>query len=189
MSLEMKLRSKRVYLRHPVPDDFDELTNLYRSSRDHFKGYASSRYSRERFDEMLVASEQGTNASFLVCRNADDAIVGTLNLSQIFRKLFQNAYLGYQLFAGHTGNGYMTEAVGLALRYAFMELKLHRIEASVQPVNKRSIAVLKRNGFAKEGYSKRYLKINGRWRDHERWAILKEDWITASKHGRNGSQN
>ena len=181
----MKLRSKRVYLRHPVPEDFDALTALYRSSRDHFKGLASSRYTRDRFDEMLLASTQGTNAAFLVCSTKDDGIVGTLNLSQIFRKLFQNAYLGYQLFAGHTGNGYMTEAVALALRHAFVDLKLHRIEASVQPVNKRSIAVLERNGFVKEGFSRRYLKINGRWRDHERWAILKEDWTAGRKNGRN----
>jgi ribosomal-protein-alanine N-acetyltransferase len=70
----------------------------------------------------------------------------------------------------------MTEAVGIALRFAFVELGLHRIEASVQPRNVASIAVLRRNGFVMEGFSRRYLKINGRWRDHERWAIIKEDW-------------
>ena len=189
MSREMKLRSKRVYLRRPVPEDFETLTSLYRSSRDHFKGYASSSYTRERFDEMLLSARQGSNAAFLVCRSDDDDIVGTLNLSQIFRKAFQNAYLGYQLFAGHTGHGYMTEAVDLSLQYAFLDLKLHRIEANVQPGNKRSIAVLERNGFTKEGYSRRYLKINGRWRDHERWAILREDWAAGRKNGRNRSQN
>ena len=70
----------------------------------------------------------------------------------------------------------MTEAVSLVLGYAFDNLKLHRIEANVQPHNQPSIAVLRRNGFAKEGFSRRYLKINGRWRDHERWAIIVEDW-------------
>jgi ribosomal-protein-alanine N-acetyltransferase len=97
-------------------------------------------------------------------------------LSQIFRQSFQNAYLGYQLFAGFTGNGYMTEAVSLVLKFSFDDLGLHRIEANVQPHNLPSIAVLRRCGFTQEGFSRRYLKIGGRWRDHERWAIIKEDW-------------
>lgn len=174
----MKLRSKRVYLRAPVPDDFGELAELYQSSRAHFRGYVSSNYSRERFDAWLVDAEKDSNACFLVCLIDDGAIAGTLNLSQIFRKSFQNAYLGYQLFAGFTGKGYMTEAVAIGLHHAFVDLGLHRIEANVQPNNKPSIGVLARNGFGKEGFSRRYLKINGRWRDHERWAILKEDWIS-----------
>ena len=172
----MKLRSKRVYLRAPERDDCDALIELYRKSRKHYAGYANSTYTRERFETMLADGAKDSNEYFLICRIEDDAIVGTLNLSQIFRKLFQNAYIGYQLFAGYTGHGYMTEAVGIALRFAFVELGLHRIEASVQPRNVASIAVLRRNGFVMEGFSQRYLKINGRWRDHERWAIIKEDW-------------
>lgn len=175
----MKLRSKRVYLRHPEVDDCDALIGLYRASREHFRGLASSDYSRERFESMMLDSAKDSNEFFLVCRTDDNAIIGTLNLSQIFRKGFQNAYLGYQLFAGYTGNGYMTDAVRLALRHSFTDLALHRIEANVQPTNKASINVLVRKGFSKEGFSRRYLKINGRWRDHERWAILKEDWAGA----------
>jgi len=70
----------------------------------------------------------------------------------------------------------MTEAIALMLRHAFVDLKLHRLEANIQPGNVPSIALVKRGGFVKEGYSRRYLKICGRWRDHERWAILVEDW-------------
>lgn len=168
--------SRKVFLRHPAPSDFDELAARYRASRELFKGLASAKFGRASFDEMLASANTETKQSFLICRAKDDAIVGTITLSQIFRKVFQNAYLGYQLFGGFTGNGYMTEAVDLVLRFAFVELGLHRIEANVQPENKPSIAVLKRNGFVKEGFSRRYLKIAGRWRDHERWAILKEDW-------------
>src|SRR5687767_3534129 len=166
MRAAMKLSSKRVYLRHPGPDDRDRLIDLYRSSRRHFHGYARSEFTSENFEQMLVDAAKDSNEYFLVCRLEDSTIVGTVNLSQIFRKAFQNAYLGYQLFAGYTGHGYMTEAVALALRYAFTNLALHRVEANVQPSNKPSIAVLKRNGFAKEGFSRRYLKIAGRWRDH-----------------------
>jgi ribosomal-protein-alanine N-acetyltransferase len=167
--------SRSIYLRHPQPDDFDELSRLYVTSRQHLRGYAVVTFAKRRFDEILESAKLDTNESFLICRSDDGAIVGQISLSQIFRKSFQNAYLGYQLFAGFTGNGYMTEAVSLVLRFAFNDLGLHRIEANVQPENLPSIAVLKRCGFKKEGFSRRYLKIGGRWRDHERWAIIKED--------------
>ncbi len=185
----MRLRSKRVYLRAPEPEDCDALIELYRKSQRHFAGYANSVYTRERFEGLLADAAMDANECFLICRTLDDAIIGTLNLSQIFRKLFQNAYIGYQLFAGFTGQGHMTKAVDIALRYAFVDLGLHRIEASVQPGNRASIAVLQRNGFVMEGFSRRYLKINGRWRDHERWAILKEDWTRFKKDGRNSAQH
>lgn len=73
----------------------------------------------------------------------------------------------------------MTEAIGLVVRYAFKDLKLHRVEANIQPDNTPSINVVKRAGFTKEGYSKKYLKVGGRWRDHERWAMIREDWSGA----------
>jgi [ribosomal protein S5]-alanine N-acetyltransferase len=130
---------------------------------------------------MLESAKLDSTEAFLICLKAGNQIVGQITLSQIFRKSFQSAYLGYQLFNGFTAHGYMTEAVKLLLRKAFTELELHRIEANVQPENKASIAVLERNGFTKEGFSKRYLKIGGRWRDHERWAIIKEDWKSLAK--------
>jgi ribosomal-protein-alanine N-acetyltransferase len=170
-----------VYLRRPVASDLNELTERYRGSRQLFRGVASIKFGRESFNEMLSSADSKTKQSFMICRAEDGAIVGTITLSQIFQKAFQNAYLGYQLFGGFTGNGYMTEAVELVLRYAFEDLGLHRVEANVQPGNKPSIAVLDRSGFSKEGFSRRYLKIAGRWRDHERWALIKEDWAQAKK--------
>ena len=70
----------------------------------------------------------------------------------------------------------MSEALGLVLKYSFEKLRLHRLEANIQPSNRASIALVKRTGFVREGFSRRYLKICGRWRDHERWAIIVEDW-------------
>jgi [ribosomal protein S5]-alanine N-acetyltransferase len=170
-----------VHLRHPQADDFEELLARYRSSRKHLAGLAPVTYDRAKFGQYLLSSEQESNANFVICRDIDGVIVGSIGLSQIFRKAFQNAYLGYQLFAGFTGEGYMTEAVATVLRYAFVEQKLHRIEANVQPQNQPSINVLKRCRFTKEGYSPKYLKIGGRWQDHERWAIIKEDWKAFKK--------
>jgi [ribosomal protein S5]-alanine N-acetyltransferase len=102
--------------------------------------------------------------------------VGSVNLSEIVRGRFENAYLGYQVGAPFARQGYMTEALALALRIAFGPLRLHRVEANIQPRNVASIALVRRAGFRREGLSRRYLKIGGRWRDHERWALLVEEW-------------
>ncbi len=116
------------------------------------------------------------NECFFVCLLADGAIIGSIILSQILRGRLQSAYLGYHIGASYARHGYMTEALQLALREAFTRLNLHRLEANIQPGNAASLALVKHAGFTREGYSRRYLKIAGRWRDHERWAILAEDW-------------
>ena len=115
-------------------------------------------------------------AGLLVRRIDDDAILGAIEISQVVRGAFRSAYLGYQVGAPYARQGYMTEALGLALAYAFGPVGLHRVEANIQPANVPSIALVRRLGFTREGYSRRYLKICGRWRDHERWALLVEDW-------------
>jgi ribosomal-protein-alanine N-acetyltransferase len=110
-----------------------------------------------------------------VCRLEDRAIAGVLNINNIVHGSFRSAALGYYAFAPFDGRGYMAEGLGLVLRRAFGELGLHRLEANIQPGNERSIALVRTAGFRLEGYSPRMLKIGGRWRDHERWAILAED--------------
>jgi len=112
------------------------------------------------------------NAAFLVFRYADDYLVGVFNITNIVRGAFQSGYLGYYVFAGHERQGLMRKGLEAVVRFAFQNLKLHRLEANIQPTNVASIALVKACGFLQEGYSPRYLKINGRWCDHERWAIL-----------------
>jgi len=176
-------KGKKVYLREPTADDFDELDALYKSSRRLHRGLVSPNFSRGDFKDLLKRNEGDDYESLLICVGESGAIAGTITLSQIFRKAFQNAYLGYLLGVKFTGKGYMTEAVALVLKHAFINLKLHRVEANVQPHNTPSVNVLKRCGFTKEGFSPKYLKISGRWRDHERWALVKEDWIENGKQG------
>lgn len=119
----------------------------------------------------------GERAVGLIAREKSSGrIAGVVNLSEIVRGFFQNAYLGYYGVAGMNRRGFMTEAVRLAVSYAFEEQGLHRLEANIQPGNTPSRALVERLGFRREGYSPRYLKIGGEWRDHERWAILSEDW-------------
>jgi ribosomal-protein-alanine N-acetyltransferase len=125
--------------------------------------------------------ERATHAGMLVRRRLDDALVGVFNLSEIVRGSFHSAYLGYYAFPPHAGAGYMAEGLALALAFAFRTLKLHRIEVNVQPANVRSRALVEAAGFAQEGYSRRYLRIGGRWRDHVRYALLADDWRTRRK--------
>lgn len=75
------------------------------------------------------------------------------------------------------GRGLMTEAVRQTVRRAFEDFGLHRVEANIQPGNLKSIGLVKRVGFMKEGFSRDYLKVDGGWRDHERWAILATDFV------------
>ena len=103
-------------------------------------------------------------------------LVGVVNISEIVHGAFRSAYLGYYAFVPFAGRGLMKDGLALVITYAFTELKLHRVEANIQPGNRASKALVKTLGFRREGLSPRYLKINGRWRDHERWAILSEDW-------------
>ena len=123
-----------------------------------------------------LARLDSRKVGFLARRREDGAIVGWLNVSEIVRLGFQNGYIGYGAIAGYAGQGYMTEALGLVLREAFNGMGLHRLEANIQPGNAGSIALARRAGFVYEGFSERYLKIGGRWRDHERWALRSEAW-------------
>ncbi|MCA1622397.1 MAG: GNAT family N-acetyltransferase [Acidobacteria bacterium] len=170
------MRGKKVFLRPPKVEDSAEYIQLAKQSEKFHRGLIKMAKTQKDFNAFLERSVKEENECFLVCRTQDKAIVGMINLSQIIRGVFQNAYLGYGLGVKFTGKGLMTEAVELILRFAFKDLKLHRIEANVQPDNAASINVLKRTGFTKEGFSPKYLKVGGRWRDHERWAIIAEDW-------------
>ncbi|MAZ45031.1 MAG: hypothetical protein CMF48_07650 [Legionellales bacterium] len=114
--------------------------------------------------------------SFLLKKRDDGAIVGVINVSEIVRGVFQSAYLGFYAFAGHERQGYMSEGLSLVCRYCFDTLMLHRLEANIQPDNQRSLGLIQKLGFKKEGFSPRYLFINNEWRDHERYAITAEDY-------------
>ena len=166
-----------MYLRELRDDDAAALVAAARASR----GLHGAWVSPPRTIEAFAARQQkrgaaGSGAALLALRRGDDAVVGMFNLSEIIRGPLQQAFLGYYGFAPHTGRGYMREGMRLLLGHAFGPLKLHRIEASVQPANERSIALVRACGFVREGFSARYLKIAGRWRDHERWAINADDW-------------
>jgi ribosomal-protein-alanine N-acetyltransferase len=172
---------EKVFLRPPTSNDQTEFLALNRASKRFHRGLVSPPTTPEHFQAFLLRASKEDSVCLLVCLVANGAIIGSINLSQIFRRGFQNAYLGYYVGERYAGHGYMSEAIRLILRYAFNDLKLHRLEANIQPGNVASLALVRRAGFVLEGYSRRYLKISGRWRDHERWAILLEDWKTKTR--------
>ena len=172
----LKLIGKQIFLRYVTHEDCSEMLELNKSSLEFYKGLTNPPLDAEGFKLYVDRNLDEANEFFVICRKIDNKIVGSINLSQIFRKAFQNAYLGYSLGVLYTGKGYMTEAIQLILHHAFENLGLHRIEANVQPHNLASIKVLQRCGFTKEGFSRKYLKIDNVWCDHERWAIIAEDW-------------
>ena len=164
--------SSRIHLRPPRPDDADAFLAAVTASRRLHGRWVSPPKDGAAYLTYLERMRQPGQAAFLVLRRDDDALVGVVNLSHIVMGALRSAYLGYYAFAPQAGQGLMTEGLGAVCRHAFRVLKLHRVEANIQPDNRASLALAKRCGFRKEGFSPRYLKINGRWRDHERWAQL-----------------
>lgn len=132
--------------------------------------------TRAAFDKYFKIANPGQRYCFLVILRATGELVGVINLSNVVRGYFQNAAAGYYAFSPHAGKGLMREGMLLVLKHAFRKLKLHRVEANIQPDNRASIALVKSCGFVREGFSRRFVKVCGHWRDHERWAIRAEDF-------------
>jgi ribosomal-protein-alanine N-acetyltransferase len=180
-------RGELVHVRHPGPGDREEFLARAAASEGLHRPWVYPPRDDAAFAEYLRRLRRADDAGFLVCRNEDRAIAGVVNLNQIFLGNFRNAYLGYYAFAPFAGRGLMTEGIRLVMRHAFGPLGLHRVEANIQPANTGSIALARRLGFRREGLSPRYLKIGGRWRDHERWAALSDDPVIVERPRRTRS--
>jgi ribosomal-protein-alanine N-acetyltransferase len=165
-----------VVLRVPTEADREPYLAAMRASRMFYRPWVSPITTDEEYDKLLLRAQDETFEPMLGRRRDDGAIVGFVNISQIIRGRLQSGFVGYGGVIGETGQGYMTETIGLVVRRAFTELGLHRLEANIQPGNAASIGVARRCGFEYEGFSPRYLKVGGEWRDHERWAIRVEQW-------------
>jgi [ribosomal protein S5]-alanine N-acetyltransferase len=168
-----------VVLSAPSASDAAQFIGAVRASRSLHHPWLDLPDTPGRFAAYLDRSGREDQANYLIRHRACGGLVGVVNISNIVRGGLRSGYLGYGAFASHAGRGLMTEGLRAVLDVAFGELRLHRVEANIQPGNARSIALVRRLGFEKEGYSRRYLLINGDWRDHERWALLAEDWARA----------
>ncbi len=192
------IETQRLTLRLPQVSDVPEVIRYYAENRAHLQPFSPSfapDFLEEAtwFDQVRVRTlEFAAGESFLgflfersdgpilpaapARRQAPVRVLGNINLTQVHRGAFQSCVLGYNLAAGEQGKGYMTEAVGGAVSFAFGTWKLHRVAASYMPRNGPSEAVLRRCGFQVEGQAPAYLFINGRWEDHVLTSITNPDW-------------
>ena len=178
MRSERLPRGERVHLRRVEAADRAAFLRAVRASRRLHRPWA---YPADTPAGFAALVERPGAESYLIVRNEDDALAGAATLGNIVLGHLRAAYLGYEAFVPFDGRGYMTEGLALVLRHAFGTLGLHRVEANVQPENERSIALVERLGFRREGYSPRYLKVGGRWRDHVRFAMLADEFRPARR--------
>jgi [ribosomal protein S5]-alanine N-acetyltransferase len=165
-----------VILARPSQADAAEFIAAARASAAHLDPWIAAPDTPEWFTAYLARAAREDQASYLIRHRDCGELIGYANVNNIVRGALQSGYLGYAAFASHTGRGLMTAGLTAVIADAFATFGLHRLEANVQPDNVRSLAMVRRLGFKREGFSPRYLLVDGEWRDHERWAMLSDDW-------------
>lgn len=162
------------------------LAAVTRSRKLHGR-YVSPPRTAAAFEKHIKRFKTPTHAGFWVLTERGE-LAGVININEIVRGKFRSGYLGYCAFAPHAGRGYMTKGLRAVIARAFGPLRLHRLEANIQPGNEKSRQLVHRLGFRLEGFSPRYLNIDGKWRDHERWAITVEEWKKISRRPSGGKR-
>ncbi len=162
----------RVYLRPVASKDGAEFLALMHASRRLHEPWINPPLTRDVFDHYIARCCRDDHEGWLVCHRQNNKIVGVINLNNIVRGSFLCASLGYYVGLPFCDKGYMQEGLQLLIKYAFEKAGLHRLEANIQPNNLPSIALVKRCGFHKEGEAPNFLFIDGKWRNHERWARI-----------------
>ncbi|MFZ2103105.1 MAG: GNAT family protein [Oricola sp.] len=174
------ITGKALYLRHPDAADHGEWAELRAQSAEFLKPWEPTwpaddlerpafRSRIRRYNQEIAA---GTGFPYFICDKSTNAILGGITLGNVRRGVSQCGQIGYWIGERHQGRGVMSEAMAALCDHAFFVLGLHRLEAACIPDNMRSIRILEKAGFAREGYLRSYLKINGRWRDHVLYARI-----------------
>jgi len=174
---------QEIFIRQLELSDAEDLLKLEAENRDFFQLYAPIKDEKfytidgqvERIEKNVLLTKQDSVYSFGIFLTDSKQLIGNVTLSEVARGNYQSCWIGYYLDRKHNGKGYMTKAVKLVVDYGFNELKLHRIEAGVMPHNIRSIKVLEKAGFHKEGIAIENVKINGRWENHQTLAIVNNE--------------
>ncbi|WP_249436065.1 GNAT family protein [Paenibacillus sp. Marseille-Q4541] len=171
-------------IRPLTPLDAEELCNMMTVSREHHAPFEPIRgdlfYTpTEQLNRIIDRQKQAEHDQgyyFGVFELQTNQLVGHVSLSNVSRGVAQYADMGYFTHASHMGKGYMSAAVKLVLHYAFYELHLHRVQASILVHNVASRRVLEKNGFQAEGIARQYLLISGKWQDHQIYAAIHPEW-------------
>jgi ribosomal-protein-alanine N-acetyltransferase len=185
--LSTRLVTERLVLRPPRTTDVPELRRLLRANILHLRPWSAAPSPGEDPTSLTAVSrailrhrqewKRGQAYVFLVTSRAtEERIVGRIVLGGVLRGAFQNTYLGYWIDAERQGLGLMPEAVRATTTFAFESAGLHRVQAAVMPSNARSLRVLEKVGYRREGYAERYLSIAGAWEDHVLFAVTAEEW-------------
>ena len=169
---ELSTPSPKVSLRPLTVNDQQGFLKAARQSRALHQPWIEVPSTPAQFLDYVQDMNTPDDQAFLVCRQDTQEMVGVVELRDIFYGDFQNSYLLYYAFVGHLQQGFMKQAVLQTIRHAFDTLQLHRLEANIQPDNTASLALIRACGFQREGYSPKFLKKGGEWRDHERWALI-----------------
>lgn len=164
----------RVQLEPPQERHAAGLIAAVKRSRKLHRGWVDPPDTRSAYYAYVGKLQSAREFGYLI-KTEHGELAGVVNLNEIVMGAFKSAYLGYYGLLPWVGGGYVSAGVRAVIRKAFSVHGLHRLEANVQPDNQSSIRLVRRLGFRMEGLSLRYLKIGGRWRDHERWAITRED--------------
>lgn len=171
------MKGAPVSLRPLRPDDVAAFTAAAHASAALHRPWLEAPSSIGAFRAYLKRSEAADQFAYVILSRSDHGrIAGYATVSQVVRGVLESAYLGFAAFSGYERRGLMRAGLGLVIDEAFGELGLHRLEANVQPGNERSAALVASLGFRLEGHSPRYLRIDGAWRDHDRFAITREEW-------------
>lgn len=169
-------KGKNVYLSIPDTHDMNEFLLLVRNSIEWHYPWVTPPKNEDEYKKYIARIDTVSHIGFLIKRLTDHSIIGVININEIVMGVFQSGYLGFYVFKEYSGKRLMSEGLSLVLFYYFKQLKLHRLEANIQPDNKKSILLIKSKNFRHEGFSQKYLKINNMWRDHERFAMTAEDY-------------
>ena len=183
MSATHTLEAADIVLRLPELSFSQYLLDYYRENKAFLEAFEPDRpesfytdaYQTQQLRKEKAEAESQTAFRFYIFLKADpQPLIGSIALSNIVRGCFLSCFLGYKLDSEHRNKGYMTQAIRSVARFAFDELRLHRIEANVMPRNLPSRRVLLKCGFQEEGFAPKYLKINGVWEDHMHMVLLNE---------------
>ena len=167
--------TKHPILEKPSARYREEFLAAVAQSRKLHSKWASPPRTEKQFCESLKRLQRQSHIGYWV-RTEDGQLAGVININEIVRGRFCSGYLGYYALVPHNGRGYMKRGLRAVTSEAFGKHKLHRLEANIQPDNEISRCLVQWLGFRLEGFSPRYLKIAGRWRDHERWGLTAEEW-------------
>ena len=171
----LSLQGFRTRIQAPEAQDEEVFLAAMRDSVGLHHPWVSAPKDHAGWERYMTRLKRDNEAGFLVKRIQDGAICGVVNLNIITYEALCGAYVSYFGVAAEVEKGYMKEGLSQVISFAFEELGLHRLEANIQPGNLASIALAQSVGFQYEGYSPRFLRINGEWCDHERWAVLADD--------------